>query len=119
MKITRNELRAIRPLAGDQKKMSAMTGILRRHWCPFAALWDQCDGLCSENEFCAGNLGEVIDGIRPDARRWQAVMMFRIREQRAVLKEQLERPELQTNPWGEVQTGYDLEALSRELGVSL
>lgn len=119
MEISRSELKAIRPQAGDQQKMSAMTAILRRNWCPFVSLRGRCNGLCSENDFCVDNLGTIIDGIRPEAERWQAVMMFRIREQRAILKEQQEKPQLQTNHWGEIQTGYGLSELSRELGISL
>jgi hypothetical protein len=115
--INRNELEAICP--DDRQKLSLMTDILRRNWCPFVVSMGHCNNMCSANEYCVTNLGKIINGIRPDAIRWQSVMVWRIRNQRGELKERFEQPSLAIDHWGQVKTGNGLQELSQELGIQL
>lgn len=91
---------------------------LRAHWCPFVKSKGLCDRKCSTNDFCAGNVLEMVSNIR-DARSTMAVLTWRIRNQKARISEQMaaeEHEPIERNTYGEIVTGNVFSKLTEMIG---
>jgi hypothetical protein len=90
----------------DRRTVSLYTNKLRKYWCPFVQSNGKCDHKCSTG-FCASHVLEIVSKIFDTARSKEAVLLFRIRNEKARVAEELSRQEkepIQLTILGEVRT---------------
>ena len=89
----------------DRIKLSKIVSKLRKEWCPFAQKVGRCDFMCSANPFCVEHITEIL-AIKGEPRDEYAVLMYRIRNERAKISETREQPTLDVNRFGEIKNDW-------------
>ena len=72
----------------DQRTCSNYTSLLRKYWCPFVLSNGKCDRMCLANKLCAIHIREIVSTDLSAARNREAVLTYRIRNEKARVLEQ-------------------------------
>ena len=108
--ITVSELQEIYSI--NRRLASTYVNRLRKYWCPFIVSKGKCDRMCAVT--CAENIQLIVSGVHSDADQPIAVLVWRIRNRKAELAEQLsaqEKEKIRTNKLGEVVNRNPFEQL--------
>ena len=71
----------------DQRTCSRYTSLLRKYWCPFVLSNGKCGQVCSTS-YCADHVRDIVSKISDAARNREAVLTYRIRNEKARVMEQ-------------------------------
>ncbi len=91
----------------DRRTLSLYLSKLRKYWCPFVVSLGKCSQACSTDPFCAPHVLEILSGDFTTARSLDAVILYRIRNEKARVSEELSRQEkepIQRTILGEIRT---------------